>query len=119
MPEPLERLSPGQHHLFQKVASLSPARAEGLLRRANLSEGERALFEAAQQRIKRARIVINLNLHERVFNKSLIESILASKRLYNVFEIAHAGMATNPTRPRLRLLQEFKNYSINLNTPGI
>lgn len=67
-------------------------------------------LEEAKQKLWSTRIVVNLNLHEQVFDTPMIDSLLASKRIYNIFEIAHAGMAKNPSRVRLRTILEFKLY---------
>ena len=68
------------------------------------------MLNIAIEKLKLSRVVINVNLQERIFGIPMIDSLLASKRLYNLFEIAHAMHEVNPSELRMRTMLEFKLY---------
>lgn len=103
------RFSPSQYHLFSKVRATSRERADKvtkILEPKNL-QGQ---LNWAIEKLNQSRVVVNVNLQERVFGISMIDSLLASKRLYNLFEIAHAAQEVNPCDLRMRTMLEFKLY---------
>lgn len=114
-----DRLSPSQYHLFQKVLHASSERADEVIRNAELSPEQLASLEQARQDLKNARIIVNLNLHERIFGAPMVDDLLASKRLYNLFEIAHAGEETHPSDLRMRIMLEFKLYGAALDVQTV
>ena len=40
----------------------------------------------------------------------MVDSLLASKRIYNLYEIAQAAVGYNPSELRMRIMLEFKLY---------
>ncbi len=115
----VERLSPGQYHLLRKILSTSRARADTVLSEANLSKEQFVIFEQAKRKLKDAQIVVNVNLHEQIFGAPMIDDLLASKRLYNLFEVAHAKQEANPTAVRMRIMLEFKLYGAGLDVQTV
>jgi hypothetical protein len=114
-----ERMSPSQWYLFEKATALSCKNKEVAMRKLKLSSDQQSAFEEARKRLEDARIVVSLNLHEHVFKGPMIKSLLSSRRLYNIFEIAHAERANNPSRMRLRIMLEFKMYGGNNDVQNI
>ncbi|MCR4306726.1 MAG: hypothetical protein NUV42_02030 [Candidatus Yonathbacteria bacterium] len=108
--KPHRRFSPSQYYLFHNVYSTSRARADKVVRGLALNDTKREKFTRAIQKLDESRIVVNVNLHERIFGVPMIDSLLASKRLYNLFEIAHAAHEVNPSDLRMRIMLEFKLY---------
>ena len=106
------RLSQNQLHLLHRVRNVSRQRADEVLRNANLTPQQMEELERARQSLNNARLVINLNLLEEIFRagEPVIDSILRSGRLYNLFEIDNVARDTNPSRVRTRLMAEFKIY---------
>ena len=104
------RHSPAQAYLYQKIQSVSRKRANGMMHRARLSNEQMVALGQAIRRLKPARIVVNLNLHEQVAGRRMIDSLLDSGRIYNLFEIAQAAIGYNPSALRLRIMLEFKLY---------
>jgi len=105
--------------LFQKVLRASRERADALIKNTALSSGQLAALEQAKQNLKDARIVVNRNLHERIFSAPMIDNLLASKRLYNLFEIAHAGKEAHPSDLRMRIMLEFKLFGASLDVQTV
>ncbi len=114
-----DRLSPSQYHLFQKILRTSKERANAVVKNASLSSEQVTSLEQAKQDLKNSRIVVNLNLHERIFGAPMIDSLLASKRLYNLFEIAHAGEESHPSDLRMRIMLEFKLFGASLDVQTV
>lgn len=105
------RLSQNQLHLLDKVRSTSRQRADAVLRDASLNAEQMEALELAKQRIiTEARLVINRNLDQMIFGEPVIDSLLKSGRLYNLFEIEHVERDINPPQVRARLMSEFKIY---------
>lgn len=106
------RLSQNQLHLLHRVRDVSRQRADEVLRNANLTTQQMEELERAKQRLREARLVININRLEEIFRpkEPVIDSILRSGRLYNLFEIDNVARDTNPSRIRSRLMAEFKIY---------
>jgi hypothetical protein len=105
------RLSQNQQHLLDKVRSTSRQRADAVLKNANLSSEQMDAVEQAKQCIiKESRLVINRNLDQIIFGEPVIDSLLKSGRLYNLFEIEHIERDINPSQVRARLMSEFKIY---------
>jgi hypothetical protein len=104
------RLSPSQYYLYRKIHSTSRQRANIAIAQVGLTpEGEHQL-ERAKRSLRRSRIVINLNFHERIFGKRMIDSLLESRRIYNLYEIAQTAVGYNPSELRMRVMLEFKLY---------
>lgn len=102
------RFSPSQYHLFSKVRATSRGRARKMFD--DVERNLQGQLNWAIERLNQSRIVINVNLQERIFGIPMIDSLLASKRLYNLFEIAHAMQEVNPSELRMRIMLEFKLY---------
>ncbi len=103
------RFSPSQYHLFSKVRTMSRERADKLVNTLE-SKNFQGQLNWATERLDQSRIVINVNLQEKIFGVPMIDSLLASGRLYNLFEIAHAAHEVNPCDLRMRIMLEFKLY---------
>ncbi|MDO8572848.1 MAG: DUF3626 domain-containing protein [bacterium] len=107
------RLSPSQQYLLDRVLSVSNkhsiAAKEGLL------DQQRDMVVGLKKKLQNSRIVVNVNLHDHIFGISMIDSLIASKRLYNLFEIAHAARERNPSDLRMRIMLEFKLYGATRN----
>jgi len=114
-----DRLSPSQYHLFQKILRTSRERADAVVKRGSLSSEQIASLEQAKQDIKNSRIVVNLNLHQRIFGAPMIDDLIASRRLYNLFEIAHAGEESHPSDLRMRIMLEFKLFGASLDVQTV
>jgi hypothetical protein len=114
-----ERMSPSQKYLFKNVVSKKEERLKAVFEKAALTVEQQSALEQARQRLDQSKIVVSLSLHERAFGAPLIDSLLDSGRLYNVFEIAHAGEMANPTRMRIRIMLEFKVYGGTNNIQSI
>lgn len=107
--DPERKLSPSQKYLYDKVFVKSRERADTTTQNiiGNNIQGELTL---AIEKLKLSRIVINVNLQEKLFGIPMIDSLLAAGRLYNLFEIAHAMHEVNPSELRMRIMLEFKLY---------
>jgi hypothetical protein len=114
-----ERMSPSQVYLFEKVVNKREERLKLVFEKAKLTAGQQSELEKAHWRLRKSKIVVNLSLHERAFGDPLIDSLLDARRLYNVFEIAHAGEMANPTRMRIRIMLEFKVYGATNNIQSV
>lgn len=95
--EPEKQLSPGQYYLLRKVKQSERVRAAAILADAELSTEAKSSLDQAKKRLTKGRIVINLNLHEEIFGMPLIDSLIISRRLYNVFEVAQGSLTTSTT----------------------
>ena len=107
---PHGRHSPAQAYLYHKIQSVSRQRSDRILRQARLSAAQTAELALARQKLDLARIVVNLNLHERIAGRPIIDSLVDTGRIYNLFEIAQAAIGYNPSVLRLRIMLEFKLY---------
>jgi hypothetical protein len=108
-PGQAQRMSASQRFLFDRVQKRGRRRARELV--ARLSRTERAELRLAKDKLIRSPIVVNLNLHQQVFGqRKLIESILEVRRIFNMFEIEHAQMGSDPSKFRVRVMLEFKLY---------
>jgi len=103
------RFSPSQYYLFSRVRATSHERASKITTDIEY-ENRRGQLNWAISKLDKARIVINVNLQEKIFGMPMIDSLLASERLYNLFEIAHAMHEVNPSELRMRTMLEFKLY---------
>jgi len=107
--KPHKRFSPSQYYLYSKVHTTSRERADKVVQAFESGSPEEELSRAIEK-LSQSRIVVNVNLQERIFGIPMIDSLLASKRLYNLFEIAHAAQEVNPCDLRMRVMLEFKLY---------
>lgn len=108
--KPHRRFSPSQTYLFNKVCATSRERADKVIKILEPESLREELNLVAVEKLNQSRIVVNVNLQERIFGIPMIDSFLASKRLYNLFEIAHAAHEVNPCDLRMRVMLEFKLY---------
>ena len=106
----LDRLSPTQLFLFERVREASHQRAAEVVESANLSDEQLNMLWEAKEQIQAAQIAVNLNLHDRMLGTPIVDRLRISKRLFNRFEIEHAAREANPVPERLRLVTEFKLY---------
>jgi len=104
-----DKLSPSQMYLYGKVFSKSRGQADTVIQNL-IDDRVQEDLALAVEKLKLSRIVINVNLQERIFGIPMIDSLLVSKRLYNLFEIAHAMHEVNPSELRMRTMLEFKLY---------
>lgn len=104
-----KRFSPSQYHLYSKVHTTSRGSADKVIKILEL-ESFQGQLNYAIEKLNQSRIVVNVNLQARIFGIPMIESLLASRRLYNLFEIAHAAHEVNPCDLRMRIMLEFKLY---------
>lgn len=111
MAERRQRLNQNQLHLIDKVRLTSRQRADEALLRAALSSAQMDELEQARTKLETARLVINCNFKEEIFfGIPLVQSLLRSRRMYNLFEIDYVARDINPGRIRSRLMSEFKIY---------
>lgn len=107
--KPHRRFSPSQYYLYSKVHTTSRERADKIIRVLK-PESLQGQPDCATEKLNQSRIVVNANLQERIFGIPMIDSLLVSRRLYNLFEIAHAAHEVNPCDLRMRIMLEFKLY---------
>lgn len=108
--EELARLSQNQLHLYENVRKTARRRANAAVRAARLTPAQRQQIDRAKERLNDARLVINLDLMSEPFGIPIIDSLIESEKLYNIFEIELAARDVNPQLIRLRLMSEFKIY---------
>lgn len=115
----LQRLSPVQRFLYEQVAKRSPIKADKVLQMARFSENKHKELADALRHIADARVVINVNLRARVHGRPLIDWLMQTKRLLNLFEVSYSHQDNRPVDLRRRLIAEYRLYSGNLKMQGV
>ena len=117
---PRTRLSGQQRWLLENVRATGGKRSDRSIKRARLSQEQLDALAAALRRLQEddVRIVINADLRRTNvgFSVSVMESLLATKRLLNRFEIEQAQQNTTSPNMVSRIMEEFLLYGA---TPDI